>query len=149
MIARDALYTFIENLIDASTSDDALYEAISFRNHRSDVDAATKVVRVDVIDGLMVVTDESSRKEEGVKFTIQFWVTPDSGSDELAALDDAKDVSFDMARQFFDALHEDQSLGGTVCLADADFFETGVVNMAGSQRGVTYLDGEVNPIGFG
>lgn len=147
MIARDALYDFIQTLIDGSSSGDALYGAESFRNLRGTVNEAVKVVRVDVLEGLMAVTDEPIRQEQGVAFTVQFWCTPEST--ELSDLDDAKDTSFDMARQFFDALHENQSLSGSVCMADADVFETGEANLGSSLRGVTYLDGEVNPIGQG
>ncbi len=147
MIARNALYTFIEALIDGSELSDALSGAESFRNLRGDVNTAAKIVRVDVLDGVMAVTDEPIQQEQGVGFTIQFWCTPEGT--ELTDLDDAKDTSFDMARQFFDALHENQSLSGAVCLADADVFETGEANLGATLRGVTYLDGEVNPVGQG
>jgi hypothetical protein len=151
MIARDALYTFIENLIAGSDPSDALDGAESARNLKLSIDKAQKVVRVDIVDGMMTVSDEEMRQESDVRFTIQFWCTPDAptGGDELAALDTAKDTSFDMARQFFDALHNDQTLGGTVCIADADYFETGQANIGGGTRGVTYLDGVVNPASFG
>lgn len=145
MLARTALYNFTDALVAASATTDALFEAISFRNLRKPVDEQIKVVRVEVFDGRMTVSPDSKQKEMGIRFEVQFWVTPDDVSQE--ALDDATDTSFDMARQWFDALHNDQSLTGQVCFADADEFETGAANLGATLRGVTYLYGEVNPIG--
>jgi hypothetical protein len=155
LIARDALYDFTEQLIAASTPDDALFEAVAFKNFRGSVDGtpdapARKVVRADVIDGEMTEATDASLKDQGVRFTLQFWSTPDPDeADTMAALDDAKDLAYEMARQWKDALTEDRSLGSQVCLADASYFELGEGNLGNVLRGVCYLDGEINPLGQG
>ena len=142
MISRDALYSFTESLINASVLGDALSGAESFRNLRSSVDAATKVVRIECLDGQFCRTDESVRKELNVSFTAQFWVIPDGV--EQADMDAATDESFEMARQFFEAMADNPGLSGLVCDAYADVFETGEANLGATRRGVTYLDGLIN-----
>lgn len=142
MITRNALYAFTEALIDASDSSDPLFEAQSFRNLTSSVDEAAKVVRIECLDGQLTRTDETKREELNVRFTAQFWVTPDS--DEQTDLDDATDVSFEMAKQFFRAMADDPGLSNAVCDSYADIFETGFGNLGSARRGVTYLDGLIN-----
>lgn len=142
MITRDALYDFTESLITGSDPEDPLYGAESFRNLRGSVDDAQKVVRIDVLEGEMCLTAEPIREELNVRFTAQFWVTPEG--DELTDLDDATDESFDMARQFFRAMATDPGLSGGVCDSDASVFETGDANLGTIKRGVTYLDGTIN-----
>lgn len=142
MITRDALYSFTENLISGSTGTEPLFDAVSFRNLRTSVDEANKVVRIDVLDGQMCMTEETTREELNVRFTAQFWVVP--AGDALADLDDATDESFAMARQFYRAMAANTSLSGLVCDSYADVFETGQANLGSVVRGVTYLDGLIN-----
>jgi len=148
MISRNALYEAIETLIEDAADDTPLKDALSFRNLRSSVDEADKVVRVEVFTGRHAMTDEDHRKELGVKFTVQCWVTP--ADDTQEAVDTAVDTSFDMSRVIFEAL-EGTSLGGNVCdcsfpTDDGDNFETGEANLGTIRRGVTYLDGVINRV---
>ena len=144
MISRDALYTFIENLISESAVDSALDQAQVFRNLRTPVDEATKVVRVECFVGQFGQTDEDKRKELGVLFTVQCWAIP--ADETQVAMDDATDLSFDMARAIFEGIAADPALDGTVCDCYADEFETGEANLGTIRRGVTYLDGIMNRV---
>lgn len=142
MITRDALYDFTEALITGSGPTDPLYAAESFRNIRSSVDEADKVVRIECFAGNFRPTSEEKQKEANVSFTAQFWVKPES--DEQADMDTATDLSVEMARQFFDAMAANTNLSGLVCDSWADEFETGEANLGSIRRGVTYLDGLIN-----
>lgn len=143
MITRDALYVFIENLIATAASGSPLDGAEVFRNLRTSVDEAIKVVRVECFVGEHCMTTETKRKELHVKFTVQCWVLPDD--DTQAAIDTATDDSFEMSRTIFEAIAGDGTgFGGLVCDAYADEFETGEGNLGTVRRGVTYLDGLIN-----
>lgn len=144
MITRNALYSFVETLIENAADGTPLKDALSFRNLRSSVDEAVKVVRVECFDGQHVMTVEDCRKEANVKFTVQCWVLPETEGDEQAAIDTAVDDSFDMSRTIFEEMAADTSLGGLVCDSYADEFETGEANLGTVNRGVTYLDGTIN-----
>jgi hypothetical protein len=136
MITRNALYSFVESLIDAAANGEPLFEASSFRNIRTFVDEAEKVVRVECFDGQFCMSEEDVRKELGVRFTVQCWVLPED--DEQTSIDTAVDLSFEMARTIF------ADLNGQVCDAYGDQFETGEANLGRQRRGVTYLDGIIN-----
>jgi hypothetical protein len=142
MITRDALYTFVETLVASAANGTPLKDAVSFRNLRTSVNEAKKVVRVECIDGTFCFSEEDVRKELRVRFTIQCWVTPD-GKDQTD-IDAAVDLSFEMARTIFDAMAGNADLGGKVCDAYGDQFETGEANLGTVRRGVTYLDGMIN-----
>lgn len=142
MISRNALYEFIEGLIEAAAVGDALYEAVIYRNIRNSVDQNRKVVRIEVLTGEHCMTSEDMRKELGVEATIQCWVLPEGTG--LTDLDAAADASFDMSREIFEAIAGNTSLGGRVCDCDFREFETGHANLATAKRGVTYLDGVIN-----
>lgn len=145
MITRNALYDFTDALITNAPDGSALSGAYSFRNLKSSVDEFVKVVRIDCIEGQLCRTDEAKKEELNVRFTAQFWVTPEpSNNDEEAALDDAIDLSFDMAKQFYNGMADDPGLGGLVCDSYADVFETGDAKLGSINRGVTYLDGLIN-----
>ena len=144
MITRNALYDFIENLIRDADAGTALDEAFTFRNLRTSVDDARKLIRVECFDGQHAMTAESCRKELGVSFTIQCWVLPDEELPEQIAIDEAIDLSFDMSRQIFEGIASDTSLNGAVCDSYANEFETGESNLGTTRRGVTYLDGIIN-----
>jgi hypothetical protein len=141
MISRNALFTFIESLIEAAASDDALYEAVSSRNVRAQV-TPVKIVRVDCFVGEHCLTEESHRKELLVKSVIECFARP--ASTKQADMDDAADISFDMSREIFEAIAESPSLGGAVCDAYFAEFETGTANFGSALHGVTYLDGMIN-----
>lgn len=142
MITRDALYAVIEDEIANSLPADALYQAISYRNLRGPVDAATKVVRVECSTGQHCMTEEDKRKELNVQATIQTYCLPTT-TDE-ADLDDAMDTSFDMSRQIFVRIATDPNLNGSVCDSYFDDFETGYANLVGTRFGCTWLDGLIN-----
>jgi hypothetical protein len=150
MITRDALYDFIETLVDNADPSSALFDAASFRNLRGSVDTkedgtpVKKVVRVEVFVGQHCMTTEDKKKELNVEATIQCWVTPESEGDELANLDQACDDSFDMSRELFEAMAANTNLNGLVCDSYFDEFETGTANLGSFNRGVTYLDGTIN-----
>jgi hypothetical protein len=144
VITREALYDFIQTVIDASDVSDALNGAEVFRNLRTSVDEAEKVVRVEVLAGQHCMSEEDVRKEIGVQATIQSWVKPDlDAGDEQQAIDDATDLSFEMSREIFRAIAGDPGLDGRVCDSSFEEFETGEANLGG-RRGVTYLDGIIN-----
>lgn len=147
MITRNALYSFIENLISQANAGDALYQAQSYRNLRTSIDEAVKVVRIECTTGQFIVGQEPKRSEANVRTTIQCWVIPDVEGEANAMLDVATDDSFEMARKIFDSLASNTNLGAGVCDAYFDEFETGYGNMGTSRRGVTYLDGTVNQSG--
>jgi hypothetical protein len=144
MITRNALYSFIETLIENAADDTPLKDAESFRNLRESVDEATKIVRVEVFTGEHAMTDEDHRKELGVMFTVQCWVTPED--QEQTSIDSAVDDSFDMSRAIFEAIAGDTSLGNKVCDCYGSTFETGEANLGTLRRGVTYLDGTINRV---
>lgn len=148
MITRNAIYSFIENLIETSAPDDALYEAISFRTLRASVDEAVKVVRVDCVTGThnVLSVDGNRKRERNVQTTIQCFMTPDVNLEPDVAMEEATDVSFAMSQQIFDAMAISPSLNGTVCDAYFEDFETGEANLGATRRGVTYLDGTINRI---
>jgi hypothetical protein len=143
MIARQALYDYIEALINASSATDALNNAVSFRRWTGSVDEAIKVVRVDVSVGNFTLTENDNEKERNVEFTVQCHVLPDS--DSGADMEAASDESFAMARQIFTALASDSTgLGGFVCDCYSDEFEMGEINIGATRRACTYLDGMIN-----
>jgi hypothetical protein len=142
MITRNALYSFVESLIDAAANGEPLFEASSFRNIRTFVDEAEKVVRVECFDGQFCMSEEDVRKELGVRFTVQCWVLPED--DEQTSIDTAVDLSFEMARTIFEGIAGNADLNGQVCDAYGDQFETGEANLGRQRRGVTYLDGIIN-----
>ena len=146
MISRNALYSFVESLIENAGIDEPLRDAVTFRNLRTSVDEAEKVIRIECFTGQHCMTTEDVRKELKVQFTIQCWVTPDNNrySDEQIANDAAVDLSFDMSRVIFEAIAANTSLGGLVCDAECDEFESGEANLGATQRGVTFLDGVIN-----
>lgn len=142
MITRNALYDFVEALIDAAVDGDALFDAVSFRNLRGSVNEAPKVVRVECIAGELNLSAEAKRKELNVEGTVQCWVQPATA--EETDLDDAMDAAFDMAQAIHGAIANDPSLSGAVCDAQFREFETGYANLGAARRGVTYLDGVIN-----
>ena len=142
MITRDALYSVIENLVATAGQSSALYEAESFRNLRTSVDEARKVVRVECLDGQFTLTTDPMRKELNVRATIQCWVLPDSS--DLPDLDAATDESFEMAREIFEELASNPGLDGGVCDVSFEIFETSEASLGAILRGVTYLDGVIN-----
>lgn len=143
MITRNALYSFVESLVEAATDHDhPLYEAVTFRNLRSSVDETDKVIRVECFDGAFCFSEEEKRKELGVRFTVQCWVLP--GGEDQVDIDTAVDLSFEMARAVFEGIAGNADLNGAVCDAYADEFETGEANLGRQRRGVTYLDGMIN-----
>lgn len=142
MITRDALYTFVEDLISNAVSSSPLDGAVSARNLRTSVDSADKVVRVECFEGSLSVSNDPKFTEQEVKATIQCWVLP--AGTEQADLDDATDESFEMARTIFEAIVATPHLDGTVCDAKFSEFETGYANLGATPRGVTYLDGMLN-----
>jgi len=144
MISRNALYDFIEDLIDNAAVDSPLDGAQVFRNLKTSIDEAIKVVRVECFDGQHVMTTEDMRKELVVRFTVQCWVIPDLSSGDQLGIDTAVDDSFDMSRVIFEAIAGETSLGGAVCDAYADEFETGEASLGTMMRGVTFLDGIIN-----
>lgn len=144
MISRDALYDFVEDLIDNAEVDSPLDGAQVFRNLRTSIDEAVKVVRVECFLGDHCMTTEETRKELAVEFTIQCWVIPDLSDGELAGMDAAVDDSFDMSRVIFEAMATDTSLGGRVCDSYSSKYESGEASMGTLSRGVTFLDGVIN-----
>lgn len=142
MITRDALYDFIDTLIDNAGEGTPLENAVIFPNIRGSVDDADKVVRVECFNGNHAMTDEDRRKELRVQFTIQCWVKPTG--DDLTDIDTAVDLSFEMSRTIFRAIASDTSLNNKVCDCYADEFETGEANLGATRRGVTFLDGTIN-----
>ncbi len=142
MITRDALYAVIEDAIAGASPGDALEDAVSFRNIRESVDSDTKVVRFECMTGEFAMTTELKRRELNVETTIQCWVTPDENTEE--SLDEATDLSFEMAWELFNVISTDPGLKGGVCDAFFKDYETGYANMGSLRRGVTYLDGVIN-----
>lgn len=142
MIARNSLYTFIEDLIDNAGTESALYEAMSFRNVRGSIDESTKVVRVECFTGEFVLSTEAKRSEAKVESSIQCYVTP-SGLEETD-LDAAIDLSFDMAKEIHDAIAGDPGLNGSLCDAQFRNFATGFGNLGATRRGVTEMEGLIN-----
>ena len=143
MNSRSALYSFIESLIESSTSGDPLFEAQSARNLRTSVDQATKMVRVECFTGELTLTTEQRRRELMVQSTIQCWVLPEDVND-ITSLDAAVDMSFEMAVQIHDAIANNPDLAAGVCDSQFREFETGHANLGATLRGVTYLDGLIN-----
>ncbi len=143
MISRDAIYDYLEPIIDNAVDGDALYGAEIYPNVHTSVDKATKIIRVQCFAGQFVMSEEECRQEANVQTTIQCWVMPASTDD--TALDDAMDTSLDMAKDVFTALAGDNTgLGGKVADSYFDEFETGFANLGSTRRGVTYLDGIIN-----
>lgn len=146
MISRDALYAFIESLIDDAEDGDALFEAQPFRNLRTSIDEAQKVIRVECFDGMHDVSPREKETEKNVRATVQCWVKPDidgANGDEELAVDTAADLSFDMSKEIFNAIAQNPGLNGGVCDSSFQEFETGEANLGG-RRGVTFLDGVIN-----
>lgn len=142
MITRQALYDFIGTLISGAAPSSALKDALVFRNLRTSVDEAKKLVRVECSDGQFSFSEEDVRKENRVRFTVQCWVKPDSKNQ--TDIDAAVDLSFEMAREIFEGIAGNADLNNKVCDAYGDQFECGEANLGTIRRGVTFLDGMVN-----
>jgi hypothetical protein len=143
MYSSEKLYDFVESVIDASISSDALYEADSARRLRYDITNKRKVVRVEAFAAIFYPNPDPKDEELDVPYDIEFLVLPEAQTDE--ALTAAKSLTWGMYKQFKTALLSDQSLSGTVCLADADAkAEIGEVLMNGAVYGVTLGGGKIN-----
>jgi hypothetical protein len=153
MISRNALYNFLESVIETATAaedDSPLKGAVSFRSLRGSVDEAKKVVRVDCYSGRVAKTDETRCRETDVDFVIEFYVTPDEATGELSALelqDAAVDLSFEMLYEAFDKLTDSAgvTLNGNVDHLNTGEFDTGTANLGTISRGASYLYGKINP----
>lgn len=142
MITRNALYDFVDALIEAAPQSSPLSDARSFRSLRGSIDDAVRIVRVEVTEGYHALSSDPKLKELRVQAVIQCWVLPEDDSE--AALDDATDESFEMSRAIFEAVAQSSHLSGKVCDTDFQQFETGYANLGSIRRGVTYLDGVIN-----
>lgn len=142
---RQALYQLIENTVTASGSDSALFEAFVPRTSRGRV-SQDKTIKVVSGPGIFDFGGEASRKARDCVFTIQCWVTPERPDDD-EALEEALDTAMTMAEELFDAIHSDQTLGGAVCLCDADGYDAEYASHGGMIKAAAYLDGTINPTG--
>lgn len=141
---RAALYALIENAVDGSTSDSALYETHVPHTSRSQV-SETKTIKIISGPGRFNFGAEDENRAIECLFTIQCWVRPTAETDD--DYEDALDLAMEMAEAVFNAIHNDQSLGGTVCLVDADDYDAEFANHGGMRKAVAYLDGVINPVG--
>lgn len=141
---RQALYTLIENAVTAAAPGDALYEANVPRTSRAQVNES-KTIRVVGGPGRFNFGAESHSRATDCLFTIQAWTLPesDSDTDREAALD----LAITMIEQLHIAIHNDQNLGGAVCICDADDFDSELVSHGGTLKAAAYLDGVINPAG--
>lgn len=145
---REALYTLIENAIDAAGPGDALFEAEVPRTSRGQ-SKARKVVKIYGTTGSLVESSDPGCVTVGVDFTIQCQVLPDGKPDDVAKLEEAEADSWRMAQAVFLAIRANQSLDGAVSIADANAYETSSFNIGATVYGATYLDGVINPMGQG
>jgi hypothetical protein len=141
---RAALYDLIETAINAAGSGDALFEAVIPRTSRGRVDNL-KTVRVVSGPGTFNFGAEDDNRAVECLFTIQCWVMPARNDDDEAA-EDALDTAMEMAEAIHNAIHNDQSLGSTVCLCDADEYDAEFANHGGMVKAAAYLDGIINPV---
>jgi hypothetical protein len=149
MISLDALYNFIESLIDAAAPQTPLYGAIAFRNLRGSVDETRKIVRCECWQGRRAKTTDPECQEVEVKFIVEFYVTPDPPeptASELQQLDAARDLSFEMMNVFFEALTDGDgpTLNKAVDVAYGDEWENGEASFGTLLRGATYFYGNIN-----
>lgn len=147
MHSRDALYNWLQELIDNAADDTPLKDAVLFRNLRGSVDEAKKVIRVDCYGGEMAFTNFPSDEEFDVDFIIQFFVTPDTAGDnetEIGKLDQAKDLSFQMMRTVFRSMKTEVNWSG-IKDADGSEWENTEESLGTVMRAVTYFFGKVNP----
>lgn len=147
MITRNALYSFIESVIteSAETEDAPMKSAVSFRSLKGNVDEAAKVVRCDCFSGRFAKSADPRCEETDVDFIVEFFVTP--ADDSLTAMDAAKDLSFEMAKQFYNRLTDSdgQTLKNLVDrVTGGDEFDTDIANLGGINRGATYIYGKLN-----
>lgn len=147
MISRNALYSFLESVITDAPDDSALKDAASFRSLRGSVDESTKVVRCDCFSGRFAKSPDPQCEEIDVDFVVEFYKTPED-AESLSSQDAAKDLSFEMAKQFYNALttREGATLGGQVDITEGEEFDTDMASLGGVLRGTTYLYGTINPI---
>lgn len=143
--AKTALFDTLETFVATLPSGDALFGAVGLRNTRGKVEVS-KVFRVECTSGAMTMSDDECCKEMNVDFTLQFFALPTDESFE--ALDDAFDLSFQMARSAYDELNG-KDLDGAVCSVDfpeaEGNYRVGVANLGATQYAATYLMGVVNP----
>lgn len=147
MISQEALYDFVDALITNAPPNDPLYEAVSLRNLRGSVDVARKVVRVECSTGQFNVANEAFRTEVNVQGTIQCWVLPIS-TDE-ADIYAASIEAHTMTKHISGVIALFPDLDNTICFAEFRDWETGYASLGSSRRGVSYLDGIINPANEG
>jgi hypothetical protein len=140
---RAALYTLIENAINAAGSNDALFEAVIPRTSRGRVDNL-KTVKIVSGPGKFNFGAEDDNRAVECLFTIQCWVMPDRVEDD-ESMETALDTAMEMAEEIFNAVHNNQSLSNTVCLCDADDYDAEFANHGGMVKAAAYLDGVINP----
>jgi hypothetical protein len=150
MTPRDALYDWLQGLIDDAADDTPLKDAVLFRNLRGSVETAQKIVRVDCYGGRRVPATDVQCKEQDVDAIVQFWYTldlPGTGEVELEKLDAAKDASYEMFCVACDAskLSTGQTLAGRVDLVDGDEWENTEETLGTVLRAVTYWFVKINP----
>jgi hypothetical protein len=141
---RNALYALIENAVAAAGPTDALYEANVPRTSRANV-SESKTIKVIAGPGRFNFGASTQNRALSCVFTIQCWVLPMSESD--SDREDALDLAITMAYDLFNAIHNNQSLGGAVCLCDADEYDSEIVSHGGMLKATAYLDGTINPVG--
>ncbi len=140
MYSEAALYEFAEEAISDSGSSDALYDAQSYQSLKGNVEGYEKIIRLECYQGEYYPNANEKEEEFEIKFTVEFLVLPED--DELQSLINAKDLSFEMYKQFVRAMGGD--LGGRVCSYTRDGFDIGETNLAGNRYAATYLYGVIN-----
>lgn len=148
MRSKDALMSALTAAIAAAGVGTPLKNVYLFGSPRGSVEAAEKVIRIDITDGVLIRTDDETRKEQNIGFKIQHFVRPaEAGS--LESEDEAADAAFDLLEAVFNYLHSNPTLSGEI--TDIDIpedeanFEKGMANLGGTRYGAANLYGIINP----
>jgi hypothetical protein len=138
------LTDWTDALVTNADTDTALRNAVLWGRLNVSVEEAEKVIRIQAFSLQYLDTMEEKEAERDVEFEIQFLVKPVDNS--LYEFQIARNLSYEMYKQWITAINADSDLGGTVCnISHDDKAYIDVANLEAVDYGATYAYGRVNP----
>lgn len=140
MITKDALDNFISSTV--ATSSGALQNAVVSSNFNGDVSQENKFIRTLIGAGEFSLSSDTKNEEQNVKAAIHFFVKPEQ--DTVQSLDNAIDLSFEMAKELYKAMAVNDHLNGGICRSNFREFLVDEADFLATTYGATFLFGEMN-----
>lgn len=142
--SENKLINWTDSLVAAAAIDTPLRNAVLWERLNTAVEDATKVIRIQAFSLQYLTTMDEKEAEKDVEFEIQFLVKPvDSSFYEFQI---ARNLSYEMYKQWITAINADSDLGGMVCdISHDDKVYIDAANFEGTDYGATYAYGRVNP----